>query len=92
MPIYHNLYYAGKWRFFVDVSDLPFLTHSARAATGINYAFIINNLIHYLGLEIESGKVTFLFIGILFLPFATFLYFFLLQKLPKATEKLFFYS
>jgi hypothetical protein len=92
LPLYHNLYYAGEWRFFVDVFHLPFLTYSesSEEPTGLKFSLIIANIIHYFGFDIENGKVFPSYIAVLFLPFATVLYFYFIKFLPEVKLKLFF--
>lgn len=92
LPLYHNLYYAGDWRFFVDVFQLPFLNYSgsSKQVTGLNYSLIFNNILHYFGFDIENGKVNFSFIAALFLPYATVLYCWFIQLIPTAKYKALF--
>lgn len=92
LPLYHNLYFAGKWRFFVDIFHLPFLnfTRKNNNENSINYSIIINNIIHYAGFDLENGKLSFSFLAALFLPLSTLMYFVLLQMLPNIIPKIFF--
>lgn len=90
LPLYHNLYYAGEFRFFVDVFQLPFLNYTKSKVAGLNYSSIFSNVIHYFGLDIQNGKVVFSLIAALFLPYATFLFFYLVYRIPTAKYKLLF--
>lgn len=69
LPVYHNLYYAGSWRFFVDIFELPFVNRQS----GFNFTLLVGNLIHYFGFDIENQRLTFSFPAILFLPFAVWI-------------------
>ena len=90
LPLYHNLYYAGEFRFFVDVFQLPFLNYTKSKVAGLNYSSIFSNVIHYFGLDIQNGKVVFSLIAALFLPYATFLFFYLVYRIQTAKYKLLF--
>jgi hypothetical protein len=92
LPLYHNLYFAHEWRFFVRIFELPFLD-SSPAKTGLSkldFSIVVNNLIHYLGLDIINGKVHIIPIAILFLPFSLVLYIVLLNKLVLLNWRLVF--
>lgn len=93
LPLYHNLYYAGDWRFFVDVFQLPFLNYNvgSQQAKGLNYSLIISNIIHYFGFDLENGRVIFSFIAALFLPYATILFFYFIKLLSTRTYKFLFF-
>jgi hypothetical protein len=65
LPLYHNLYYAGEWRFFVSIYHWPFLSYESSLkdseSSGVNYMLIISNLLHYLGIHIRGdGSIDFL--------------------------------
>jgi hypothetical protein len=87
LPLYHNLYYAGEWRYFVDVARIPFLTYNENevAVNGINYSLIASNLLHYIGFDIINDQVTFSIIGFIFLPLSVYLFFLLVKaiRVPK---------
>ncbi|WP_345276987.1 hypothetical protein [Litoribaculum gwangyangense] len=93
LPIYHNLYYAGDLRFFVDVFQLPFLNYNdgGQQSNGLNYPLIISNIIHYFGFDLVNGKVIFSFIAGLFLPFATILFFYFIKILSTKKHKILFF-
>lgn len=93
LPLYHNLYYAGNWRFFVDVYQLPFLSYkeSSQEANGLNYSLVFNNIIHYFGFDLENGRVVFSLIAALFLPYATVLYFYFIKSILTKRYKLLFF-
>jgi hypothetical protein len=92
LPVYHNLYYAGEWRFFVRVFNLPFLNYSSDSSSllGLNLDLILRNVLHYLGLDVMDGSINFIFIAAIFLPFFLILYFILLNKLKSFKWKLIF--
>lgn len=60
LPVYHNLYYAGEWRFFASIHQWPFLSYATpskyEAAIGINYMKVINNVLHYAAIHIRGDK------------------------------------
>lgn len=96
LPIYHNLYYANEWRFFVDLYyegkwrqsldffQLPIFSYDEKnqEITGFNYSLIFKNIIHYIGLDREGEKLTFSMIAAIFLPYATILYFWFIKLIP----------
>jgi hypothetical protein len=97
LPIYHNLFYAGEWRFFVnfvydekllgsvDFFKLPIFNYNNKTQEiiGLNYRLIFGPILHYIGLDIEEGKLNFSLISAIFLPYATFLYFWFIKLLPS---------
>lgn len=60
LPVYHNLYYAGEWRFFASIHQWPFLSYATPSkyepAIGINYMKVVNNLLHYTAIHIRGDK------------------------------------
>lgn len=91
LPVYHNLYYAKEWRFFVDVFQLPFLTYdNTQSTSGINYSLILSNVIHYTGFDYDTGRLIFSPLAAVFLPFATVMFFQFILVLPTLKEKIFF--
>lgn len=93
LPLYHNLYYAGEWRFFISIFQWPFLTYPQRGlpAEGINYWLILNNALHYFGFHIKSfGNVDFLEESIGFLLPFSFLYVYIQKKYLSGIKRLFF--
>ena len=92
LPLYHNLYYAGEWRFLVRVFDLPFLNYSqdTSALPRFNFDLILRNVLHYLGIDVVDGRVIFVIIAAIFLPFFLSLYVVLLNKLASLKWKLIF--
>jgi len=92
LPLYHNLYFAGEWRFFVDIFQLPFLNYEAGndKVSSINYSLLLSNIIHYFGFDLENGRIVFSMIAALFLPFATVLYFYFIKQLHMAQYRLLF--
>lgn len=54
LPVYHNLYYAGEFRFFSSIFKWPFLKYpdnESRIPVGFFPERIFNNLFHYLGFD-----------------------------------------
>ncbi len=82
LPLYHNLYYAGQWRFFVDVFELPFLKENGNNAV-LNFALILNNLLHYIGMDVNDGKIGLSFVAALFLPYSLLVYFFMVMAIAR---------
>lgn len=74
LPLYHNLYYAGSWRFFVDIFELPFINQNAAAAGSVNFTLLFSNIIHYLGFDFENSTLRFSLPALLFLPFTIWLF------------------
>lgn len=92
LPLYHNLYYAGQWKFLVDIFEYPFYTYNAqRKVSGYNIDLLINNIIHYFGVDIHKGKLSVSFIAILFLPLAVLLFFIFFRFLPRFLDKIFYF-
>lgn len=85
LPFYHNLFYAGEWRFFVSIYHWPFLSYESPSkyieSSGINYSHITSNLLHYFGIHIRgNGHVDFLEEAFAFLFPFIFIYFFIQKK------------
>ena len=77
LPLYHNLYYAGEWRFFVRIFNMPFLNQSMDNNTSsvMNYDIIVENILHYTGIDIKNGRLDIQLEAVIFLPFFLVLYF-----------------
>lgn len=58
LPLYHNLYYAGEFRFFTSIDHWPFLKYDATKTTalGFNFTKMLNNLSHYAGIDFFRKK------------------------------------
>ncbi|RXK62453.1 hypothetical protein ESA94_05475 [Lacibacter luteus] len=72
LPVYHNLYYAGKLQFFVSIHQWPFLkyvsTSKLTPAHAVNYMNVLNNVFHYLGFHVRNtGVIDFIEEGFFFL-------------------------
>jgi hypothetical protein len=91
LPVYHNLYYAGEFRFFTSIFKWPFVKYDDGAASGFYFFKIINNLLHYAGLDI-SKKPDFLEESFLFLLFFTGLYFYLGRFLKNNKLRFFYFA
>lgn len=76
LPLYHNLYFAHEWRFFVRIFEFPFLNISSDNFTlsSLNFDILLNNLVHYLGIDIKDDQANIIPIAIIFLPFSVVLY------------------
>jgi hypothetical protein len=81
LPLYHNLYYAGEWRFLVKLHQTPFVNENHPA--GLDFSVMFYNVFRLIGIEVIKGEATFYFIALLFLPFSMALYFILIKKLPS---------
>lgn len=95
LPLYHNLYYAGEWRFFVSIYHWPFLNYNSQLKniepTGINYWGVFNNLLHYAGVHIKNNRsIDFLEEAFLFLSPFVFIYFFIQKKHFSGYLRIFF--
>ena len=89
LPLYHNLYYAGEWKFFVDIFKQPYLTYNDHhEIQGIKYTFIGINLLHYVGIDYVNRSFSFPLIAAFFVPFATIIYFWLIKFLPNKKFKI----
>lgn len=85
LPLYHNLYYAGEWHFFVSIYHWPFLNYNSQLKniepTGINYLGVFNNLLHYAGVHIKNNRsIDFLEEAFAFLIPFSFIYFIIQKK------------
>lgn len=89
LPLYHNIYYAGEWRFFVSIFKWPFLSYSKNnlIPVGINFKLIINNLVHYAGFNIASNRLDFLEEAVGFLVFYIFVYGYLIKNELKGINR-----
>lgn len=93
IPIYHNLYYAETFRFFVDIFHLPFLNNEDLASnngTLFNYQLILQNVFHYAGFELENGKYSISWIAFFFLPFASYMFVVFIKTFKNITHKFMF--
>ena len=91
LPVYHNLYYAHEWRFFVDIFQMPFLRYASNSGRpqGIDLQIIWINLLHYTG--IDSGeRIVFSWIAFFFISAAVYLYFICFKILSSRQQKVFF--
>ena len=86
LPLYHNLYYAGEWRFFVKLFTTPLLNDSK--STGLDLRVFLINLYRLFGFERVNGNMRFDLFAFTFLPFSTGLYFFLLRRFQKDRTRL----
>ncbi|MFN5134978.1 MAG: hypothetical protein ACK5DG_06635 [Chitinophagaceae bacterium] len=98
LPVYHNLYYAGEFRFFTSMFKWPFLTYESwhsRVPTGFYPERIANNAFHYLGFDwlrfhkpilIEEAFLFFWIFCFLFFYFGRLLQYRFLRLLYFATS------
>lgn len=96
LPVYHNLYYAGEWRFFTRIFEWPFLQYD-KAGTinrpiGISLHHIGNNFLHYLGVDIKKGKIDFLEESFLFLWLFLFMFYYSGRLVQLISNKLLYYT
>ena len=91
LPVYHNLYYAGELRFFTSIFKWPFVKYEEAAASGFDFFKLINNLLHYAGLDI-SKKPDFLEESFLFLLLFVGLYFYMSKSLQSRQLKLLYFA
>jgi len=92
LPLYHNLYYAGEWRFFVRIYKLLYQNNpfDRSPIASINYQFILNNILHYAGIDIQNGRFTVPLVAVIFLPLSLLLYFIFIRKLRPFKLKVIF--
>jgi hypothetical protein len=98
LPVYHNLYYAGEFRFFVSVFHWPFIKYDPATyysqfhkPEGLEYKLIVNNLLHYFGFHIKpNNKLEFLKESFLFLILFNFAYLYVIKKHLTGLNKLSF--
>jgi hypothetical protein len=81
LPLYHNLYFAGEWRFLVKLHAVPLFNSSSSVA--FNTAVIGKNLFRLVGLEITERQVRFDWMAFAFLPLALFMMIPLTRSLSK---------
>jgi hypothetical protein len=79
LPLYHNLYFAGEWRFLVKLHAVPLLNPDYPAS--LNPAVFGENLFRLIGLEITRGKIRFDWLAFAFLPLSIFVIVELTRKL-----------
>lgn len=91
LPVYHNLYYAGEFRFFTSVFEWPFIEYNDGQPTALNINKMLINLIHYTGFNIRGAKIDFLEEAVLFLLFFVFFYFYAGVYLKIRTNKYAYY-
>lgn len=86
LPLYHNLYFDGSARFFVDIWEpYPYLKGEFLGFESINFSYLKNNLLRNLGLRFPSLEQSIL---ALFIPFFLFFLFYCwlkMERFPKMT-------
>ena len=82
LPLYHNLYFAGEWRFFVPVHYTPFINPAY--PLGYNFEVLFFNLLRLFGFDTMAGNVRPDALALVFLPYFLFLYGYLLIQLPSS--------
>lgn len=92
LPVYHNLYYAGELRFFTSIFKWPFLDYDGINSTGFKYFQIVNNLLHYAGLDINDHRLDFIEEGFLMLIGFVLIFFSLRKYLPNHSMRRWFYT
>lgn len=91
LPVYHNLYYAGEFRFFTSIFKWPFMKYAPSSAAAFDFFKPFNNLLHYAGFDI-SKKIDFMEESVLFLLLFTGLYFFLGRFLLSGKLRLLYFA
>jgi hypothetical protein len=91
LPVYHNLYYAGEFRFFTSIFKWPFLKYENETASGFHFFKLFNNLFHYVGIDI-SKKTDFLEESFLFLWLFVGLYFYMSRFLQNNKMRLLYFA
>lgn len=86
LPLYHNLYYAGEWRFFVKLFATPLLNESKPA--GLDFHVLVDNLWRLFGFERLNGKMHFEPVAFLFLPLSAIVCVSLFKQFQASREKL----
>lgn len=95
LPVYHNLYYAGEWRYFASIHQWPFLSYATPSkyepSIGINYMKVINNVLHYTGIHIRANNsIDIMEESLGFLWLFPFVYYFMQKKYFTGWFRLFF--
>jgi len=95
-PLYHNLYYAGEWRFLTSVFEWPFLLYEKKTVSneiaGFSFFHVANNLLHYIGLDYKNKTPLFMIESCVFLWFFLFLYVYLKRTFKLLKSKYSFYT
>ncbi len=97
LPLYHNLYYAGEWRFFTSIFEWPFLNYgnntTSLKATGVSVSHLLNNITHYIGFDFKSGHIDFMEESFLFLWLFVFLFIYMgIQLISKHLRSFYYLS
>lgn len=72
LPLVHNLYYAGEWRFFVKLFATPFVNETQ--PTGFDFGVAAWNLLRLIGFERVNGQLRFDLLAFAFLPLSLVVY------------------
>jgi hypothetical protein len=95
LPLYHNLYYAGEWRFFTSVFEWPFLNYGNSStsvkATDISVSHLLNNITHYIGFDFKNGYIDFMEESFLFLWLFIFLFIYMGRQIASKYGRYFYY-
>jgi hypothetical protein len=96
LPLYHNLYYAGEWRFFTSIFQWPFLNYETSSAlikpTAFSFFHLFNNCLHYIGIDIKGTPgPDFMEESFLFLWVFLFLFVYMGRTLHSKLSVRFFY-
>lgn len=95
LPVYHNLYFAGQWRFFVSVYHWPFMSYESPSKyvqpSGFNFPHVSSNILHYFGIHIRgNGSIDFLEEACMFLLPFIFIYYHIQKKYFSGYMRLFY--
>lgn len=88
LPLYHNLYYAGEWRFFVKLFATPLINETKPA--GVDFWVLLNNLWRLVGCEKLNGRLYFDLLGFAFLPLSWLVYACLLLQFRLGRQRIFY--
>ena len=92
LPVYHNLYYAGEFRFFTSVFEWPFIEYTSGGSKRIDILHILNNVCHYLGFDFINGHIDFIEEGFLMLIGFVIIYFCFNRYFAKQLWSYLFYA
>jgi len=88
LPLYHNLYFDGNARFFVDMwQPYPYLKGESFGFESINFSYLKRNLLQNLGIWFPSLEQSIL---VVFIPFFIFFFFYYWLKMKRLTQIIIF--
>lgn len=93
LPVYHNLYYAHEFRFFISIFNYPFLSYTDNSlpASGINFLLLFNNVAHYIGVHFKrDGSFDLIEESLLFLWLFNYSLIHVVKNVLHGSERLYF--